>query len=91
MAYHKGMANTVTIDQSGRLVIPAKIRKALALAPGTELDCTIEGESIRLEPIGGAKLERRASRLVITSPLVGEVPDHREIREERINREDEAS
>lgn len=85
------MANTVTIDKSGRLVIPAKIRKALALAPGTELDCTIDGESIRLEPIGGARLERRANRLVITSPLVGEVPDHRDIREDRIHREDEAS
>lgn len=85
------MADTVTIDKSGRLVIPAKIRKALALTPGTELDCTIEGESIRLEPVGGARLHRRANRLVITSPLVGDVPDHREIREDRINRESEES
>lgn len=82
------MADTVTIDKFGRLVIPAKIRKALALSPGTELDCVVEGDSIRLEPIGGAKVESRASRLVITSALVGEVPDHREIREQRL---DEAS
>lgn len=85
------MAKTVTIDKSGRLVIPAEIRKALALGPGTELDCTIEGESIRLEPVGGAKLDRRANRLVITSALVGDVPDHRELREERIDRNSEVS
>lgn len=64
-------------------MIPAPIRRQLALAAGTELDVEVEGDVIHLRPSGGASLERRGRVLVITSPLAGEVPDHRDIRDER--------
>lgn len=78
------MADVITIDRAGRVVIPAAVRRELALAPGTELEIELEGDSIRLRPIGGARLRRRGRVLIISSPLAGEVPDHRDLREDRV-------
>jgi AbrB family looped-hinge helix DNA binding protein len=75
--------DTVTIDAAGRIVIPASIRRELALTGGTELSLTIDGGSLHLRPVARAPVEERGGRLVITSPLAGPVPDHRELREER--------
>ena len=61
-----------TIDKAGRVVIPAKVRKRLGLAAGTELEMVIEGFAIRLVRSGaGPQLIRRGERLV-ASPRAAE-------------------
>ena len=40
-----------TIDRAGRIVIPKQIRDALGLTPDTELEITIDGGGVRLEPV----------------------------------------
>jgi AbrB family looped-hinge helix DNA binding protein len=40
-----------TIDRAGRVVIPKPIRDALGLWPDTELEITIDGGGVRLEPV----------------------------------------
>jgi len=40
-----------TIDRAGRVVIPKLIRDALGLWPDTELEITIDGGGVRLEPV----------------------------------------
>ena len=41
----------VTIDRTGRVVIPKEARDRLSLAPDTELELTIHGDSIQLAPV----------------------------------------
>lgn len=41
--------STVTVSEKGQVVIPAEIRKVLGIAPGTQLEFTIEGQSLRVE------------------------------------------
>ena len=54
-----------TIDKAGRVVIPAAIRVRAGLAPGTEIDVSIEDGSVRLaRKIPGPKLVRVGKRLV---------------------------
>jgi AbrB family looped-hinge helix DNA binding protein len=38
----------VTVDQQGRVLIPAEVRQALALKPGDALTLDIEGNDLRL-------------------------------------------
>ena len=59
-----------TIDRAGRVVIPKQIRDALGLWPDTELEITIDGGGVRLEPV------RQQERPVEESdglPLLGRV------------------
>jgi AbrB family looped-hinge helix DNA binding protein len=59
-----------TIDRVGRVVIPKRIRDALGLWPDTELEITIDGGGVRLEPV------RQSERPVEESgglPLLGRV------------------
>ena len=79
------MPDLVTMDAAGRLVIPSAIRRELALVGGSEFSLSVEGGAIHLEPLAHAKVERRAGRLVVTSPLAGAVPDHRALRDERLD------
>ncbi|MGH9186144.1 MAG: AbrB/MazE/SpoVT family DNA-binding domain-containing protein [Acidimicrobiales bacterium] len=53
-----------TIDQAGRLVIPKPLRDRLGLRPG-EVEVTLDGTGLRVEPVAGSGLEERAGRLVI--------------------------
>ena len=54
-----------TIDRAGRVVIPAAIRERARLAPGTEIEVTIEDGSVRLvRRVPGPKLVRVGKRLV---------------------------
>ena len=49
----------VTMDRVGRIVIPKGLRDQLGLQPDEELDASIDGHAIRLEP------RAAASRVVV--------------------------
>lgn len=53
-----------TIDKAGRLVIPKPLRDQLGLHAG-EVEVTVDGAALCVEPVSGEGLERRAGRLVI--------------------------
>jgi AbrB family looped-hinge helix DNA binding protein len=40
---------TVTVSDKGQVVIPVAIRRRLGIAPGCQLEFTLEGDTIRLE------------------------------------------
>lgn len=86
--YHASMEEplTITMDAAGRLVIPAAIRRELALVGGAELLVDVQGGAIHLRPTAHAAVASRGGRLVVRSALAGPVPDHREIREQRDRR-----
>lgn len=55
-----------TIDKAGRVVIPAALRQRAGLAPGTVLEVTGEGFTIRLErAAAGPELKREGGRQVV--------------------------
>jgi AbrB family looped-hinge helix DNA binding protein len=70
---------STTMDQAGRLVIPADVRRDAGLEPGTPLDVRWRDGIIEIEPRPVAvKLERRGRLLVATSAkgqprLTGEI------------------
>ena len=88
LCYHADMDTpiTITMDTAGRIVIPAVVRRELALVGGTALLMDVEAGTIHLRPVESAGIVRRGRRLVIRAGLTGEVPDHRELREERLSR-----
>jgi len=47
----------VAIDDAGRLILPARFRKALGIRGRTELVVSLEGDAVRLRTVGAA-LER---------------------------------
>jgi AbrB family looped-hinge helix DNA binding protein len=55
-----------TIDKAGRLVIPKPLRDRVGLRPG-EVEVTVDGAGLRVEPLAGDALEERGGRLVIPS------------------------
>lgn len=64
---------TITMDQSGRLVIPREIRREAALEAGTPLDIRVHDGKIEIEPMPlEPKLVRRGKLTVAVA--VGEVP-----------------
>ncbi len=77
---------TITMDAAGRLVIPAAVRRELALVGEAELVVDVHAGTIHLRPAGGAAVAVRGRRLVVRSALTGPVPDHRAIRDERTAR-----
>ena len=54
----------VPIDKAGRIVVPKALREAVGIVPGV-VDMSVDGASIRLEPVSGAGLLERGRRLVI--------------------------
>lgn len=78
--------HTITMDASGRLVIPAAVRRELALVGGAELLVEVHGGAVHLRPASGAAVTSRGRRLVVASALTGPVLDHRQLREEREGR-----
>jgi AbrB family looped-hinge helix DNA binding protein len=68
-AIFHAMNTTVTIDSSGRLVIPRNIRNQLHLITGSRLNLEVKGDGVFLAPLPSenARLVKRAGRLVIES------------------------
>jgi len=81
------MAERVTIDTAGRLVIPKAIREQYGLHAGRSLEISTDGLRVVLEPVEEkAELTERNGILIITSDLRGAVADHRQERDERLQR-----
>lgn len=55
-----------TIDRAGRVVIPRVIREQVGLGTG-EVEVTVDGAGVRIEPIAGEGLTEVEGRLVIPS------------------------
>jgi AbrB family looped-hinge helix DNA binding protein len=53
-----------TIDKAGRLVIPKPLRDRLGLVPG-EVEVTVDGAGLHVEPFAGDELDNEDGRLVI--------------------------
>jgi AbrB family looped-hinge helix DNA binding protein len=53
-----------TIDKAGRLVIPKRLRDEIGLRPG-EVEISVHGAGLRVEPVAGDALEERDGRLFI--------------------------
>jgi len=80
------MASTVTIDEAGRLVIPQAVRMRLSLHAGSRLRLTERDNQIVLEPEPTeVLLKEKSGVLVLVGELEGAVPDHRDLRGERID------
>ena len=80
------MDETITIDAVGRLVVPKAIRTRLRLREGTRLHVwEEEGKRLVLEPVAEESMPAEVDGLlVIRGRLVGEIPDHRDLRTQRI-------
>ncbi len=80
------MDDVIAIDGAGRLVVPKALRARLHLREGTRLRVWEEaGRRLVLEPVAedGVPVEVDGL-LVIRGRLLGEIPDHREQRTQRI-------
>lgn len=81
------MAEEITIDASGRLVIPKPVRERHRLSAGARLTLLEEDDRLILVPRHAETLvEDRRGLLIFRGRLTGPVPDHRTIREERLDR-----
>jgi len=82
------MARQVTIDSSGRLVIPKDVRQSHHLEAGTRLTLVEEEDRLVLVPeTAQPRLVEKNGLLVVSGPVTGEIPDHRTLRQERIDRQ----
>jgi AbrB family looped-hinge helix DNA binding protein len=80
------MAQIITIDGAGRLVVPKGMRQRLRLRKGSRLWVREEdGARLVLEPVTEDAVPADVDGLlVIRGRLTGPVPDHRHQREARI-------
>ncbi len=80
------MEEIITIDRLGRLVIPKAMRVRLRLREGTRLHVRDEeGKRLVLEPVAEEGVPAEVDGLlVIRGRLLGEIPDHRDQRAQRI-------
>lgn len=70
-----------TIDKAGRVVIPSAIRDRVGLHAGN-VELSIDGTAVRIEPIAGGTLVETDGLLTISGS--GEVPSAEAIRELRL-------
>ncbi|MDQ3777727.1 MAG: AbrB/MazE/SpoVT family DNA-binding domain-containing protein [Actinomycetota bacterium] len=59
-----------TIDKAGRVVIPKRLRDEIGLRPG-EVEISIQGAGLRVEPLAGESLEESDGRLFIPAGGAG--------------------
>lgn len=69
-----------TIDKAGRLVLPKELRERIGLRPG-EVDVTVDGAALRVEPVAADVLVERRRRLVV--PGAGALVTDDDVRELR--------
>jgi AbrB family looped-hinge helix DNA binding protein len=80
------MPSTITIDATGRLVVPLPVRRRLRLVAGSRLRITEGPGSILLEPeYDEARIEEKDGILVVGGRLEGHLPDHRDVRQDRLD------
>ena len=81
------MEEIIAIDGSGRLVIPARLRRKLHLVSGVRLRVVEDGPRLILEPVGeDSPTRERGGLLVLCSKLLDVELDHRDVREERLDK-----
>ena len=68
-----------TIDKAGRLVIPRQLRERVGLAGGGEVEVSLDGAAIRIEPVAESALREQDGLLVI--PAAGTPIDSTLVRE----------
>jgi AbrB family looped-hinge helix DNA binding protein len=66
-----------TIDKAGRVVIPQPLREQVGLTAG-EVEVSVDGAGVRIEPIAGEGLAEVGGRLVI--PASGAAVDDATVR-----------
>jgi AbrB family looped-hinge helix DNA binding protein len=66
-----------TIDKAGRVVIPRALREQVGLAAG-EVEVSVDGAGVRIEPVAGEGLVEVGGRLVI--PASGAAVDDATVR-----------
>ena len=66
---------TYRVGPKGQVVIPKSMRDSLGILPGDEVDFTLEGEAVRVEPVrNGSTLRGTLPNLGLTEALEA---DHR--------------
>ncbi len=60
-----GMSTTLTMDATGRLVLPLAMRKKLALKAGAKIRAELAAGSIQLTPESAVRLVKKGNRLVV--------------------------
>jgi AbrB family looped-hinge helix DNA binding protein len=84
--YDGSMPEEITIDASGRLVIPKDVRARHRLTAGARLLLLEEEDRLVLVPRAAeTSTVERAGILVFRGTLGGAVPDHRDLRNERFD------
>jgi len=56
-----------TIDAAGRIVVPKKIREAVQIEPGSELEVRVQNGIICLEPLSGPVKFKKRGHLVVAT------------------------
>jgi AbrB family looped-hinge helix DNA binding protein len=84
------MTNKLTLDKSGRVLLPKRLRDELGLAAGDTLELESRGEQITLRPVRGAEPLRKESGIWVYRTgrrLTAATTDRtlRRIREERFD------
>lgn len=81
------MAVIITIDRSGRLVIPKDVRDRHQLRAGSRLQLLEDEERLILVPLQAKAATKEVSGLLVfKGVLTDAVPDHRDLRELRLSR-----
>ncbi|MGA7313130.1 MAG: AbrB/MazE/SpoVT family DNA-binding domain-containing protein [Silvibacterium sp.] len=74
----------VTIDQTGRIVVPKAVRERFGLRKDSELELEVTAEGIMLKPVEHEPLWRRENgRLVFIGRPAGKVNSDRMVHEDR--------
>ncbi|CAN5452540.1 hypothetical protein BH23CHL8_BH23CHL8_14240 [soil metagenome] len=71
-----------TIDRAGRLVVPLGLRERVGLQAGGEVEVTIQGAAILIEPVNGLDLMEESGFLVL--PPTGISFDDDAVRQMRL-------
>lgn len=68
-----------TIDRAGRVVIPKPLRDAIGLVPG-EIEITVTGSAVRIEPVVVDRVVERNGRLFLAEVGMISADEIRDLR-----------